>query len=147
MKNSKCSVMAAIALCAFVLSAMTLEAQAQSSNRGGRQSRVRAEPLPSPYPIPYSQRVEISPVPNPTARPVPSMEPVGIAPLPSPKPRPGVGRVGLDVGPVFSPALLDLLIDMHAEAVRRGDLVGADLLEELIVDPMDDAVRIIWPEF
>jgi len=101
MKNSKCSVMAAIALCAFVLSAMTLEAQAQSSNRGGRQSRVRVEPLPSPYPIPYSQRVGISPVPNPTARPVPSMEPVGIAPLPSPKPRPGVGRVGIDVGPVF----------------------------------------------
>jgi hypothetical protein len=75
------------------------------------------------------------------------MEPVGIAPLPSPKPRPGVGRVGIDVGPVFSPALLDLLIDMHAEAVRRGDLVGADLLEELIVDPMDDAVRVIWPEY
>ena len=147
MKNSKSAVMAVIALCAFVLSAMTLEAQAQSSNRRGRQSRVRIEPNPSPYPIPYSQRVGISPVPNPTARPVPSREPVGIAPLPSPKPRPGVGRVGFDIGPISSPALLDLLIDMHAEAVHRGDLGGADLLEELIVDPMDDAVRVVWPEF
>jgi hypothetical protein len=48
------------------------------------------------------------------------------------------GPVNLDTGPVASPALLDLLIDMHAEAVRRGDLGGADLLEELI---------IVWPEF
>ena len=77
-------------------------------------------------------------------------------------PRPGVNRAGfivgpvhnwaapaervdsiidpvyLDTGPVNSPMLLDLLIDMHAEAVRQGDLDDADLLEELIV---------IWPEY
>ena len=87
---------------------------------------------------------------------------IGIIPLPSPMPRPGVNRAGfivgpvhnwaapaervdsiidpvyLDTGPVNSPMLLDLLIDMHVEAVRQGDLDDADLLEELIV---------VWPDY
>jgi len=44
----------------------------------------------------------------------------------------------IDIGPVTSPSLLDLLIDLHAEAVMQGDLGGADLLEELIV---------VWPQY
>jgi|GEM_PF-2376028 len=105
--------------------------------------RVGIAPLPSPMPRPHQQRIGIAP--NPSPRPVPHHIRVGLAPLPSPSPR--ADRAGLDsivdpiykdVGSVNSPALLNLLIDMHVEAVRQGDLDDADLLEELIV---------VWPEY
>ena len=122
--------------------------------------RIGIAPLPSPMPRPGHARIGIAPLPSPMPRP--GYERIGILPLPSPMPRPEVSRAGfvvgpinsrpapaegvdsiidpiyLDIGPVFSPSLLDLLIDLHAEAVRQGDLGGADLLEELIV---------VWPQF
>ena len=121
---------------------------------------IGIEPNPSPYPVPDRNRVGIAPLPSPMPRP--GYARIGAIPLPSPMPRSGVNRAGFDVGPVAnraapaerldsiidpvyldtgpvnSPALLDLLIDMHAEAVRQGDLGAADLLEELIV---------VWPDY
>ncbi len=123
-------------------------------------ARIGIAPLPSPMPRPGYARIGIEP--NPSPMPRPGYERIGIMPLPSPMPRPEVSRAGfivgpvnsrpapaegvdsiidpiyIDIGPAFSPSLLDLLIDLHAEAVRQGDLGGADLLEELIV---------VWPQF
>ncbi|MEO2020197.1 MAG: hypothetical protein ABGX05_00110 [Pirellulaceae bacterium] len=123
-------------------------------------ARIGIEPNPSPMPRPGHARIGIEP--NPSPMPRPGYERIGIMPLPSPMPRPEVSRAGfsvgpvssrpapaegvdsiidpiyIDIGPAFSPSLLDLLIDLHAEAVRQGDLGGADLLEELIV---------VWPQF
>ncbi len=186
MNNLKCTVIAVIALCAFVLSAISEEAQGQVTRmyRGSVKAhaktpprlkkrpplqvpdgllevsrehilkkvppcdispaeRIGIIPLPSPMPVPRHSRIGIIPLPSPM--PVPRHSRIGIIPLPSPSPRGAndgfdsiIDPIYCDVGPVFCPALLDLLIDMHAEAVRQGDLGGADLLEELIV---------VWPEF
>ncbi len=123
-------------------------------------ARIGIAPLPSPMPRPGYARIGIEP--NPSPMPRPGYARIGIEPNPSPMPRPEVSRAGfivgpvnsrpapaegvdsiidpiyIDVGPVFYPSLLDLLIDLHAEAVRQGDLGGAALLEELIV---------VWPQF
>jgi len=77
--------------------------------------------------------------------PRPGYARIGVIPLPSPSPRAAhdsfdsiIDPIYLDTGSVNSPMLLDLLIDLHAEAVRQGDLGSADLLEELIV---------VWPDY
>ena len=196
MNNLKCAAIAVIALCVFVFSAVSEEAQGQVTRmyRGSVKAyaktpprlkkrpplqvpdgllevsrepilkkvppcdispakRIGIDPLPSPMPRPHQRRIGIEP--NPSPHPVPYRSRVGIAPLPSPMPRPGYSRVSAEplpspsprashdghdliIDPIYCPALLDLLIDMHAEAVRQGDLGDADLLEELIV---------IWPDF
>ena len=189
MNNLKCAVIAVIALCAFVLSAVSEEAQGQVTRmyRGSVKDHAKVPPrlkkrpplhVPDgllevsrehllkkvpPCDISPAKRIGIAPLPSPMPRPGYSR--VSAEPLPSPSPRSKHERVGLDVGPVsldtgpignevgpiFSgdrvkldtgpvncPSLLDLLIDMHAEAVRQGDLGAADLLEELIV---------VWPEY
>ena len=169
MNNLKCTVIAVIALCAFVLSAISEEAQGQVTRmyRGSVKAHAKTPPrlkkrpplqVPDgllevsrehilkkvpPCDISPAERIGIIPLPSPM--PVPRHSRIGIIPLPSPSPRGAndgfdsiIDPIYCDVGPVFCPALLDLLIDMHAEAVRQGDLGGADLLEELIV---------VWPEF
>jgi len=145
MKNSKCAVIAAIALCAFVLSAISEEAQGQVTRmyRGSVKDHAKTPPRLKkrpPLQIPdglleVSREHILKKVPPCDISPA---ERIGIMPLPSPSPRSRSEGVGFDIGPVTSPSLLDLLIDLHAEAVMQGDLGGADLLEELIV---------VWPDY
>jgi len=68
--------------------------------------------------------VEISPIPTPIPGPVFDRGRVEISPIPTPIPYPGSATV-LE--------MLDHLIDMHTEAVLRGDLGAADLIEEVII--------------
>ncbi|MFP6672357.1 MAG: hypothetical protein VB857_13160 [Pirellulaceae bacterium] len=90
------------------------------------QRRIGAAPLPSPSPRSRSERVGFD------------VGPIGSRPAPAERVDSIIGPIYFDIGPVTSPSLLDLLIDLHAETVRRGDLSGADLLEELI---------IVWPQY
>ena len=162
MKNSKCAVIAAIALCAFVLSAVSEEAQGQITRmyRGSVKDHAKTPPrlkkrpplqIPDgllevsrehilkkipPCDISPAKRIGIAPLPSPMPRP--HQRRIGIEPNPSPSPRVSQAAHDLIIDPIYCPALLDLLIDLHAEAVMQGDLGGADLLEELIV---------VWPQF
>ena len=99
----------------------------------GRSNRERPGispiPTPIPLPVPHLERLEISPVPTPIPLPVPYLEQLGISPVPTPIPRP----VPDFCDPVDFPPLLDELIDMYADAMLRGDLDSADLIEELII--------------
>ena len=60
---------------------------------------------------------------------VSNRERVGISPVPTPIPRP----VPYFYEPFVFPSLLDELIDMYTDAMLRGDLDSADLIEELII--------------
>jgi hypothetical protein len=83
--------------------------------------------------FPGNDRISISPVPTPIPHPVPYWERVEISPVPTPIPHPVPNRGRRDFDPVSFPSLLDELIDMYAEALRRGDLGTADLIEDLII--------------
>ena len=91
---------------------------------------VEISPIPTPIPGPVSERerVGISPIPTPIPGPVSERERVGISPIPTPIPHPVPHR-----RPVAVPGLLDDLLDMYTDAVLRGDLGAADLIEELII--------------
>ena len=169
MNNLKCAAIAVIALCVFVFSAVSEEAQGQVTRmyRGSVKNHAKIPPrlkkrpplhVPDgllevsrehilkkvpPCDISPGKRIGIAPLPSPMPRPGYSR--VSAEPLPSPSPRAShdgfdsiIDPIYFDVGPIGLPSLLDLLIDMHAEAVRQGDLGDADLLEELIV---------VWPEY
>ena len=94
------------------------------------RERVGISPIPTPIPGPVSERerVGISPIPTPIPGPVSERERVGISPIPTPIPHPVPHR-----RPVAVPGLLDDLLDMYTDAVLRGDLGAADLIEELII--------------
>jgi hypothetical protein len=150
MKNSKSFTMASIALFACLLTTVTEEAQGQviSMYRGSikdhmvKPPRLKKQP---PLSVPdglleVSQERLLKKVPPCDIGPVSAPERIGIAPLPSPMPRPDYDRIGfivgpvsLDVGPVNSQALLDELLDMYTDAVRRRDLGAADMIEELLI--------------
>ena len=95
------------------------------------RERVGISPVPTPIPlpVPHLERLGISPVPTPIPLPVPYLERLGISPVPTPIPHP----VPDFYDPVDFPSLLDELIEMYADAMLRGDLGSADLIEELII--------------
>ncbi len=152
MTNVKVTAITMIALLTCAFSAISEEAQAQVTRmyRGSVKNHAKipprlkkTPPLRLPDGLLEVSRERILKKAPPCD--ISAVNRIGIIPLPSPSPR--ADRAGLDsivdpiykdVGPVNSPALLNLLIDMHVEAVRQGDLDDADLLEELIV---------VWPDY
>ena len=88
---------------------------------------------PPKFGLPGNDRISISPVPTPIPHPGPYWERVGISPVPTPIPHPGQRRSRSGFNPVSFPPLFDELLEMYADAVRRGDLGAADLIEELII--------------
>jgi hypothetical protein len=143
MKNSKSFTMAAIALFAFLLTTVTEEVQGQVIRmyRGSikdhmvKPPRLKKRP---PLSVPdglleVSQEHLLKKVPPCDLGPVSAAERIGIAPLPSPMPRPEVGHRGFDPGPIGSAPLLDELLDMYTDAVRRNDYRAADMIEDLLI--------------
>ena len=150
MNNSKSFTMAAVALFAFLFTTVTEEAQGQVRNvyRGSikdhmiKPPRLKKRP---PLTVPdglreVSKERLLKKAPPCDLGPVSDAERIGAIPLPSPMPIPDydrigfiMGPVGLDVGPVNSAALLDELLDMHTDAVRRRDLGAADMIEEWVI--------------
>ena len=100
---------------------------------GNDRISISPVPTPIPHPVSYRERVGISPVPTPIPHPVPYWERVGISPVPTPIPHPGQRRSRSGFNPVSFPPLFDELLEMYADAVLRGDLGAADLIEELII--------------
>jgi hypothetical protein len=64
---------------------------------------------------------------------LPGNDRISISPVPTPIPHPGQRRSRSGFNPVSFPPLFDELLEMYADAVRRGDLGAADLIEELII--------------
>ena len=167
MKTLLVRVLAVVALVSLVMSVTAEETQAQVSKmyRGSIKDHMKVEsrvetrvsyekppgilevpkqrPLPigprPPGPLSERERVGISPIPTPTPHPVWEYERVGISPIPTPIPHPVPHH-----RPVFVPGLLDDLLDMYADAVLRGDLGAADLIEELIII---DPHYVIHPDY
>ena len=150
MKNSKSFTMAAIALFAFLLTTVTEEVQGQviSMYRGSIKDHMVKPPRLKKRPplrvpdglLEVSKERLLKKVPPCDIGPVSAAERIGAIPLPSPMPTPNydgigfiVGPVSLDVGPVNSQALLDELLDMYTDAVRRRDLGAVDMIEELLI--------------
>ena len=150
MKNSKSFTMAAIALFAFLLTTVTEEVQGQviSMYRGSIKDHMVKPPRLKKRPplrvpdglLEVSKERLLKKVPPCDIGPVSAAERIGAIPLPSPMPTPDYDRIGfivgpvsLDVGPVNSQALLDELLDMYTDAVRRRDLGAADMIEELLI--------------